>query len=119
MQQAGVAPVRFILFPGAGHGPTKLSHRKRKMNEELGLDRPLPARRGEGDQRGVRWFLCYSRGDGELAGVWDLAGNVAEWTVTEDGKGTVLGLSAVTPQDNRLAYVPPPPGYTEFRVIED
>ncbi len=42
MQQAGVAPVRFILFPGAGHGPTKLSHRKRKMNEELAwIDRYL------------------------------------------------------------------------------
>jgi len=35
MQQARGAPVRFILFPGAGHGPVKLSHRKRKMNEEL------------------------------------------------------------------------------------
>jgi dipeptidyl aminopeptidase/acylaminoacyl peptidase len=35
MQQAGVAPVRFLLFPGSGHGLTKPSHRKRKMNEEL------------------------------------------------------------------------------------
>ena len=42
MQQAGAAPVRFILFPGAGHGPVKLSHRKRKMTEELAwIDRYL------------------------------------------------------------------------------
>ncbi len=35
MQQIGIAPVRFLLFPGAGHGLVKPSHRKRKMNEEL------------------------------------------------------------------------------------
>lgn len=52
-------------------------------------------------------------------GVWDLAGNVAEWSVTEDGKGKVLGLSALTPRDKRCEYTPPPPGYTGFRVIEE
>ena len=42
MQQSGAAPVRFILFPGSGHGPTKLSHRKRKISEELAwIDRYL------------------------------------------------------------------------------
>ncbi len=35
MQQIGVAPVRFLLFPGTGHGLRKLSHQKRKMEEEL------------------------------------------------------------------------------------
>jgi dipeptidyl aminopeptidase/acylaminoacyl peptidase len=35
MQQIGAAPVRFLLFPGASHGLTKLSHQKRKMEEEL------------------------------------------------------------------------------------
>jgi len=35
MQQIGKAPVRFLLFPGAGHGPHKLSHQERKMKEEL------------------------------------------------------------------------------------
>jgi dipeptidyl aminopeptidase/acylaminoacyl peptidase len=29
------APVRFILFPGEAHGPTKLSHQLRKVNEEM------------------------------------------------------------------------------------
>ncbi len=51
--------------------------------------------------------------------VWDLAGNVSEWTVREDGKGKILGLSAVSPGDKRCEYTPPPPGYTGFRVIED
>jgi len=35
MQQIGAAPVRFLLFPGTGHGLRKLSHQKRKMEEEL------------------------------------------------------------------------------------
>jgi hypothetical protein len=37
-----VVPVRLILVPGTGHGPAKLSPRKRKMNEELAwIDRFL------------------------------------------------------------------------------
>jgi len=31
----GKAPVRFILFPGEAHGPAKLSHQLRKVNEEM------------------------------------------------------------------------------------
>ncbi len=30
----GKAPVKFILFPGEAHGPRKLTHQLRKMNEE-------------------------------------------------------------------------------------
>jgi dipeptidyl aminopeptidase/acylaminoacyl peptidase len=30
----GKAPVKFILFPGEAHGPKKLSHQLRKLNEE-------------------------------------------------------------------------------------
>ncbi|HEY0704643.1 MAG TPA: prolyl oligopeptidase family serine peptidase [Candidatus Acidoferrales bacterium] len=30
----GKAPVKFILFPGEAHGPRKLSHQLRKINEE-------------------------------------------------------------------------------------
>jgi dipeptidyl aminopeptidase/acylaminoacyl peptidase len=42
MQQIGEAPVRFLLFPGTGHGLRKPSHQKRKMEEELAwLDRYL------------------------------------------------------------------------------
>jgi dipeptidyl aminopeptidase/acylaminoacyl peptidase len=42
MQQIGKAPVRFLLFPGASHGLSKISHRRRKMEEELAwIDRYL------------------------------------------------------------------------------
>ena len=30
----GKAPVKFVLFPGEAHGPRKLTHQLRKMNEE-------------------------------------------------------------------------------------
>ncbi|HMA62662.1 MAG TPA: prolyl oligopeptidase family serine peptidase [bacterium] len=35
MQQIGKAPVRFLLFPGEPHGLRKLTHKRRKMEEEL------------------------------------------------------------------------------------
>jgi dipeptidyl aminopeptidase/acylaminoacyl peptidase len=35
LQQAGTAPVRFLLFPGAGHGLVKPAHQRRKIEEEL------------------------------------------------------------------------------------
>jgi dipeptidyl aminopeptidase/acylaminoacyl peptidase len=35
LQQIGKAPVRFILFPGEPHGLRKISHQRRKMEEEL------------------------------------------------------------------------------------
>ncbi len=270
MQQAGVAPVRFILFPGSGHGPTKLSHRKRKMNEELawidryllgeekpvnaafdeksplayGLKKASVARSGhllgkledgvlvpeteafaglsgvqvgrfevtraqyaafdasyeipEGtenlpasgitfkqaadyckwlsektgrkyrlpkekemekligiaagnasNENNLDWWAGYKltpdevpylmtkitelekrglllkecgsfppAGKKDQPGFWDMAGNVSEWAVTEDGKGKVLGLSAVSPTDNRCEYSPPALGYVGFRVVE-
>jgi dipeptidyl aminopeptidase/acylaminoacyl peptidase len=42
MQQIGTTPVRFVLFPGATHGLSKLSHQRRKIEEELAwFDRHL------------------------------------------------------------------------------
>ncbi|RKY77826.1 peptidase S9 [candidate division KSB1 bacterium] len=35
LQQIGKAPVRFILFPGEPHGLRKITHQRRKMEEEL------------------------------------------------------------------------------------
>ncbi|MGH9775361.1 MAG: S9 family peptidase [Candidatus Acidiferrales bacterium] len=35
MYSIGKAPVRFVLFPGEPHGPQKLSHQLRKVNEEM------------------------------------------------------------------------------------
>jgi formylglycine-generating enzyme required for sulfatase activity len=35
LQQTGETPVRFVLFPGEPHGLQKLSHQRRKLEEEL------------------------------------------------------------------------------------
>lgn len=35
LHRVGRAPVRFVLFPGEGHGLKKLTHRRRKLTEEL------------------------------------------------------------------------------------
>ena len=35
LQQVGIAPVRFLWFPGQPHGLQKITHQKRKMKEEL------------------------------------------------------------------------------------
>jgi dipeptidyl aminopeptidase/acylaminoacyl peptidase len=35
LKEIGKAPVRFIIFPGEPHGLRKLSHQRRKMEEEL------------------------------------------------------------------------------------
>ena len=35
LQQLGQTDVRFILFPGEAHGPRKLTHQRRKVEEEL------------------------------------------------------------------------------------
>jgi dipeptidyl aminopeptidase/acylaminoacyl peptidase len=35
LQQIGKAPVRFILYPDEGHGLGRLSHQRRKMEEDL------------------------------------------------------------------------------------
>jgi poly(3-hydroxybutyrate) depolymerase len=35
LQIIGKAPVRFISFPNAGHGPRELGHIRRKVNEEI------------------------------------------------------------------------------------
>jgi dipeptidyl aminopeptidase/acylaminoacyl peptidase len=35
LQQIGKAPVRYIVFPGEPHSPRKLTHRQRKIEEEL------------------------------------------------------------------------------------
>ena len=35
LQQIGKAPVRYVVYPGEGHGLSRLSHQKRKMEEDL------------------------------------------------------------------------------------
>lgn len=35
LQQIGKAPVRYVVYPGEGHGLSRLSHQKRKIEEDL------------------------------------------------------------------------------------
>jgi dipeptidyl aminopeptidase/acylaminoacyl peptidase len=51
-------------------------------------------------------------------GVYDLGGNVAEWVTKDDGRGDIMGLSAVSPRDNLGDYSRPPMSYVGFRVVE-
>ena len=49
--------------------------------------------------------------------IYDLAGNAAEWCTTEENKGKIIGLSAVTPVDDKLEYQAPEQKYVGFRVL--
>ncbi len=57
------------------------------------------------------------RGSGEEKLVFDLGGNVAEWTVDEDGKGALYGGSADTPANPRAKTSPAGAEYRGFRVV--
>jgi dipeptidyl aminopeptidase/acylaminoacyl peptidase len=35
LQQLGNAPVRFVIFPGEGHSPSKYVHQRRKVDEDM------------------------------------------------------------------------------------
>jgi dipeptidyl aminopeptidase/acylaminoacyl peptidase len=49
--------------------------------------------------------------------VFDLDGNVAEWTIAADGTGKTSGGSADRPSDAKARYRAADPGYTGFRVV--
>jgi formylglycine-generating enzyme required for sulfatase activity len=59
-------------------------------------------------------FTGESKGDEEL--IFDLGGNVAEWVLTRDGKGKVIGGSADCPADPK-ANCTAAPEYVGFRVV--
>jgi len=48
--------------------------------------------------------------------IYDLGGNVAEWVLTRDGKGKVIGGSADCPADAK-ANCTPAPEYVGFRIV--
>jgi hypothetical protein len=51
--------------------------------------------------------------------VFDLGGNVAEWTVTSDGVGKVMGASADSAADQKEFTGQTSPEYIGFRVVKD
>ncbi len=57
-----------------------------------------------------------SASEGEL--VFDLGGNVAEWSVGKDGQGKALGGSADRPADPKTRNPQPAPAYIGFRVVK-
>jgi len=59
------------------------------------------------------------RGVGSPRQLFDLGGNVAEWTVGPDGKGVLRGGSADSPADARRKGSTSAPEYRGFRVIEE
>jgi len=59
-------------------------------------------------------FHGQGKDDEEL--IYDLGGNVAEWVLTRDGKGKVMGGSADCPADVKSDCTPAPE-YVGFRVV--
>jgi hypothetical protein len=49
--------------------------------------------------------------------IFDVDGTVAKWCIANDGKGKILGGSAVTPTDPKFEYRPPRMEYVGFRVV--
>jgi len=56
------------------------------------------------------------QGEEEEKRIYDLGGNVAEWVMTRDGKGKVIGGSADCPADPKSGC-PPQPEYIGFRIV--
>jgi formylglycine-generating enzyme required for sulfatase activity len=59
-------------------------------------------------------FAGQGKDDEEL--IFDLGGNVAEWVLTRDGKGKVIGGSADCTADPK-ANCTPAPEYVGLRVV--
>jgi dipeptidyl aminopeptidase/acylaminoacyl peptidase len=58
----------------------------------------------------------HGQGKDDEEPVYDLGGNVAEWVLTRDGKGKVIGGSADCPADPK-SNCTPAPEYIGFRVV--
>ncbi len=78
-----------------------------KLAEKIGqLPGPAPLLKAVGSFPG--------RGD---VPVYDLGGNVAEWAVTQDGRGQLMGGSADRPADAKSGSVEAAAPYRGFRVV--
>ncbi len=58
----------------------------------------------------------HGQGKDDEEPIYDLGGNVAEWVLTRDGQGKVIGGSADCPADAK-ANCTPAPEYVGFRVV--
>jgi dipeptidyl aminopeptidase/acylaminoacyl peptidase/formylglycine-generating enzyme required for sulfatase activity len=58
----------------------------------------------------------HGQGKDDEEPIYDLGGNVAEWVLTRDGKGKVMGGSADCPADPK-SNCTPAPEYMGFRVV--
>ena len=92
-------------WAGYSLNPEDAEHLRLKVKE---LDSPLPLLKEVGTFHG-------QGKDGEEP-IYDLGGNVAEWVLTRNGKGKVLGGSADCPADPR-SNCTPAPEYIGFRIV--
>ncbi len=91
----------------AGYAPNpEDATRLREKAKELGGSAPLL--KEVGSFRG--------QGKDDEDPIYDLGGNVAEWALTRDGKGKVIGGSADCPADVK-SNCTPAPEYVGFRVV--
>lgn len=58
----------------------------------------------------------HGQGKDDEEPIYDLGGNVAEWVLTRDGKGKVIGGSADCPADAKSTCIPAPE-YVGFRLV--
>jgi dipeptidyl aminopeptidase/acylaminoacyl peptidase len=91
----------------AGYAPNpEDAARLRKKAKELSGKAPLLKAAGS----------FHGQGKDDEEPIYDLGGNVAEWVLTRDGKGKVIGGSADCPADPKSSCTPGPE-YIGFRVV--
>ncbi len=91
----------------AGYAPNpEDAARLREKAKELGGTAPLVKEVGS----------FHGQGKENQEPIYDLGGNVAEWVLTRDGKGKVIGGSADCPADPK-SNCTPAPEYIGFRVV--
>jgi hypothetical protein len=92
-------------WAGYNPNPDDVAQLRKKL-AELGGKAPL--------LKPVGTFAGLGKDDEEP--LYDLGGNVAEWVLTRDGKGKVMGGSADCPADAK-SNCTPAPEYVGFRVV--